>query len=275
MSRRARTRTSLLGFGLLLLAFPLWLSTRGAAHSSTGSTNSRSTRGSGNDAVRPVSRTDASRSGFVVPADFPCTLIRAGLDPAAITAAGVSSGTVTSVLQAAADTINANPTALPNADTALASARVDSDRLRALIQSGLAQQEDITAYQTATANLATATAQRQAVLDQIFTTAIASLSAGQKTVLTQIRSNRGSDFSKDYPTEFLAVDRTQVDWVSVRDCLANERIAIQLPDTLDQGAQAQLATWRADPTVSAAKNALDTNLASVTTAWNTAAGVAQ
>jgi len=281
MSRRARTRTSLLGFGLLFLAFPLWLSTRGAAHTSTGSTTggtttpgaSGTTRGSGNDAVRLVSKTDAPVSGFVVPADFPCTLIRAGLDPAAIAAAGVLSGTVSSILQGAADTINAHPMDLPNADTAFAAARVDSDRLRILIQSGRASQEDITAYQTAMANLATATSQRQAALDQIFTSAIANLPAGQRTVITQVRTNRASDFSKDFPTEFVTVDRTQETWVSVRDCLANEHIGVTYPETLDQGAQAQLAAWRADPTVSAAKNALDANLASVTAAWNAAAGV--
>ena len=273
MSRRARTRTSILGFGLLFLALPLWLSTRGAAHSSTGSTKSGSTRGGGNDALRSVSKGDGLPSGFVVPADFPCTLIRAGLDPAAIAAAGVLSGTVSSILQAAADTINAHPMDLPNADTAFAAARVDSDRLRILIQSGRASQEDITAYQTAMANLATATSQRQAALDQIFTSAIANLPAGQRTVITQVRTNRASDFSKDFPTEFVTVDRTQETWVSVRDCLANEHIGVTYPETLDQGAQAQLAAWRADPTVSAAKNALDANLASVTAAWNAAAGV--
>jgi hypothetical protein len=214
-------------------------------------------------------------SGFVIPPDFPSTLIRAGLDPKALATGGILSGGVSAVLQAAADTMNANPTALTSADAAFASARGSVDQLQARIQSGLGTHDDLSAYQTALANLATATSQRQAALDQVFTTAIANLSAGQRSVLTQIRANCAQDFSRDYPTEFLTVSRTESDWVNVRDCLANERIAVQLPDTLDQGAQAQLATWRADPTVSAAKNSLDANLASVTTAWNTAAGVAQ
>jgi hypothetical protein len=253
MSRRARARTSLFGIALLFLVVPLWWS----AHRVSSL----------------VPRGDSDHAGFVVPADFPATLIRAGLDPKALAAAGVSSGTVGSVLQAAADTINANPNALPSADTAFMSARPDVDRLAAKIQSGLATQEDFTAYQAATSALATATTQRQTALDNIFTSAIANLSAGQRATLTQIRVNRAQDMSASHPTEFLVLDRSQEDWVSLRDCLANEHIAIKYPDTLDQGAQAQLAAWRADPAVSAAKNSLDANLAAVTTAWNTAAGV--
>jgi hypothetical protein len=282
MSRRARARTSLFGIGLLFLAFPLWLATRrSASGSNNGSTNGVTNRGAVSGSIASssssaaTSRAVADAPGFVVPTDFPATLIRAGLDPAALAAGGVQSGGVGAVLQAAADTINANPNALPNADAAFAIARTDVDRLQALIQSGLGSQEDVTAYQTAVTSLATATSQRQTALDQIFTTAIANLSAGQRTVMTQIRANRAVEFSRDFPTEFLTLDRSQETWVNVRECLANEHIAVKHPETLDQGEQAQLATWRANQTVSAAKNSLDANLATVTTAWNTAAGVGQ
>lgn len=267
MSRRTRTRSSIAGFALLFLAVPMWWSMRTNASTHTPPDVLTRTSASAKD--------NSGTGGFVIPPDFPTTLIRVGLDPAALTAAGVASGSITSVLQAAADTINANPNAIPNADTAFAAARVSSDRLRALVQSGLASQDDLTAYQTAGANLVTATSQRQTAMDQVFTTAIANLTAGQRTLLTQLRTNRSRDFSRDYPMEFLVIDRQETEWVNLRDCLANEHIAIRYPETLDQGAQSQLATWRADPTVSAAKNSLDANLPAVTTAWNTAAGVVQ
>ena len=159
------------------------------------------------------------------------------------------------------------------ADTAFMNARPDVDRLAAKIQSGLAAQEDFTAYQTATSALSTATTQRQTALDNIFSSAVANLSAGQRAALTQIRANRAQEMSASHPIEFLVIDRTQTDWVNLRDCLANEHIAIKHPETLDQGAQARLATWRADPAVSTAKNSLDSTIAAITTAWNTAAGV--
>lgn len=282
MSRRARARTSLFGIGLLFLALPLWLATRGSASgSNNGSTNGATYSGVVTGSVALSSASAASSravgdaAGFVVPADFPATLIRAGLDPAALAAGGVQSAGVGAVLQAAADVINANPTALPNAEAAIASARPDVDRLEALIHSGLASQEELSAFQTATSALATGMTQRQTALDNIFNGAVASLSAGQRTVITQIRANRAVEFSRDFPTEFLTIDRSQETWVNVRECLANEHIAVKHPETLDQGEQSQLATWRANQTVSAAKNSLDANLATVTAAWNTAAGIGQ
>jgi hypothetical protein len=281
MSRRARARTSLFGIGLFFLGIPLWLAARGSA-SGGGTASVAANAGVVAGSVRAgdahtgdVAAPTSDSSGFVVPADFPATLIRASLDPAALAAAGVLSAGVSPVLQLAADTINANPNALPDADAAYATARESVDRLQALIQSGLSSEQDRTAYQTAVTSLATATSQRQTALDQIFTAAIANLSAGQRTVLVQTRANRAVEFSRDFPTEFLTVDRNQETWVSVRECLANEHIAVKHPETLDQGEQSQLATWRANQTVSTAKNALEANLATVTTAWNTAAGIGQ
>jgi hypothetical protein len=202
------------------------------------------------------------------PPDFPSTLIRAGLDPKALAAAGVASSSVSSVLSAAASQMNSAPTALSSADDALASARVSVDHLTSQIQSGHGTQDDITALATANSSLATATSQRQAALDAIFSSATANLTDAQKTALSKIRANR----SWDQPLEFLVVDRAESQWVQVRDALANERIAVTLPDSLNQTAQSNLSTWRSDPAVAAAKSSLDANLSSVTSSWNSTAG---
>jgi hypothetical protein len=203
------------------------------------------------------------------PADYPATLIRAGLDPKALAAAGVSSQSVSSVLSAAATQMNSAPNDLSNADTAYASARTQVDQLTAQIQSGHGSQDDIATLSTAQSNLATANSQRQAALDAIFNAGTANLSNAQKTALSTIRANRAA---WDLPLEFLVVNREQSEWVAVRDALANERIAVSLPDSLSQAAQASLATWRADPAVSAAKASSDANLSAVTTSWNSTAG---
>jgi hypothetical protein len=253
MSRRARSQTSILGFAFLLILIPLWWLK--GPHS-------------------PASAAAAARLPLpllvpLTPADFPSTLIRAGLDAKALAAGGVSSGSVSSVLAAAATQMNSAPSDLSNADTAYASARMQVDQLTSQIQSGHGSQEDITNLATATANLATATSQRQAALDAIFNAATANLSNAQKTALATIRANRAA---WDLPLEFLAVNRQQGEWVAVRDALANERIAVSLPDSLNANAQASLATWRSDPAVSAAKSSSDANLPAITTAWNSAAG---
>jgi hypothetical protein len=201
-----------------------------------------------------------------VPTDFKATLVRAGLDSTALAAAGVSTNSVSSVLQAVATAINNDPSRLSNADTAHAAARRDVDRLKALIESGKASQEDISSYQSASTSLATATAARQAALDACFAAGAGVVSEGQRATLTAIRANR----SYELPIEFLVVNRSQQEWVNLRDALANERIEPEVGEEPDPGDQAALATWRAVNAVASAKSSTDANLASVTTSWNSA-----
>lgn len=251
MSRRARTHTSFLGLALVFLAVPLWW-----ASSRVGDAAS-----------------DAEHSPFVVPADFQVKLLRSGLGADALAAAGVSSGSVTAILQAAADELNAHPSDLTAADSGLVAARVESDRLRIRIQSGQASQEQLSAYQTATSNLASASTSRQAALEAVFAAATANLTAPQRSALTQIRANRAVDHSNGFPIDFLVVSRTEAQWVALRDALANERLAVKYADLANEVCQERLATMRSDGSVAAARTSVQSNLTSVTAAWNTASGV--
>jgi hypothetical protein len=201
-----------------------------------------------------------------IPADFKATLVRSGLDSAALAAAGVSANSVSSVLQAAATAINNDPSRLSNADAAYATARRDVDRLKSVIESGKAGEGDVSSYQSASTNLATATAARQAALDAYFAAGAAVLSAGQRQALTAIRTNR----SYELPIEFLVVERSQQEWVDLRDALANERIEPKVGEEPDSTDQASLSTWRAVGSVASAKSSSEANLASVTASWNSA-----
>jgi len=246
MSRLARARTSLFGFAFVLLAIPLWW------------------RFHWSPAPLIVA---AQAPGHAGSNDLEVDLIRAGLDAKALAAAGLSANTATVLAQATITHLAANPTALAAADTAYATARRESDRLKRRIESGTGSGEDVASYQTQSAALEAATAQRQAALDAIFNAATAGLTQSQRTTLSTIRANR---VLSDAPVEFLTVNRTQVEWVQLRDDLANEHIAVKYSDTLDAHAQTQLATWRAVPAVASAKAGLDTNLAAVTSAITSA-----
>lgn len=263
MPRLVQKPVSVFSFALVLVfAAVLWArggSTAGTV--SAGSISGSSTPSATNDAA-------PSPLPYVVPNDFAVTMIRAGLDADALAAVGVSANGVVNVLQPAADAINNAPSALSTADAAFAAARVESDRLQRLIQSGRGSSEDVTSYQTQSAVLATATSQRQSVLDGYFTAAIAGLSSDQRTQITRLRANR----SWNLPLEFLVVNREQAEWVAVRDALANERISAKLGESPDESAQASLTTWRAVSAVSTAKSNLDANRATVRAAWNTAVG---
>ncbi|MBI5285617.1 MAG: hypothetical protein HY874_11035 [Chloroflexi bacterium] len=253
MSRLVRNPVALYSFAFLFVAFPIWLWTRAVRP---------------NPLPTPAVMLAASEALLPPPpANFRVTLLRSGLRPEALAAAGVPPSSIASALQAA-QSLTMVPTALASADAAFANARRASDRLERLIQSGKGTPADVAAYQIARAALASATAQRQAVLDQVFDAATTSLSTLQRTALINLRANAAWNL----PPEFLVVNRTQEDWVRLRDALANEKIARKLHDQPDASAQAQLANWRSHSAVAAARGGLDTSLAQIRTNWNAAAG---
>jgi hypothetical protein len=205
---------------------------------------------------------------FPLPTDFEVKVLAAGLSPRTLAAAGVGQGSILATLQAAADQMNAAPIALDIAEETRSAARVTADALAQKIQSGKASQEEIASYPAAKSALESAEAACLSVIDGYFTAATANLTSNQRAALVTIRANKAWSF----PEEYLVVNRSEADWIALRDALANERIAVDLPDTLSQSCQALLATVRADPAVSFARTSIQTSLTQITSAWNTAAG---
>ena len=262
MSRQARARSSLALVLVVLLSTTLWIVGRGVAHAGDSKDVSIA------DASMPAKKAGASTTVLPLPTDFKVKLLAAGLSPRALAAAGVSQGSILATLQAAADQMNAAPIALDNAEETRATARIAADALVRKIQSGKASQEEIVSYPAAASALAAAEAACQSVLDNYFSSAISNLPLGQRTALTNIRANKAWEL----PEEYLVVSRSEAEWVALRDALANERIAVDLPDTASQSCAQLLSTVRAAPAVASAMTAVQTNLQTITSAWNTAAG---
>ena len=270
MSRTARTRSSLALFLVVILSVTAWLVGRGVARAgeTPGRSEVKDTVVAEASAAEAKAATSARTAVFPVPMDFKVKLLRAGLDARALCAAGVASNSVLATLQAAADSMNGAPTALASADTTYATARNTADSLLRTIQSGKATQEELANYASAQSALQSAESARQSVLDAYFNAAIANLPNAQRLALGNIRANS----SWGFPSEYLVVSRSEAQWVALRDALSNERIAVELPDTLSPSAQELLATVRADQSVAAARTNVQGNLTSVTLSWNTAAG---
>jgi hypothetical protein len=203
-------------------------------------------------ALAPIAGTDAAS-----------TLIRAGLDPDALAAAGVSGNQAAGVVDAFEAAMAADPARLATADAGYASAKAASDQLRRLIQSGRGDQGDVTKYQAAMSSLQTAEASRQSALDDWFDAATTGLTQGQVATLVTIKGNR--DWKLDI--EFLTVDRSEPEWVQLRDALAHERVAAKYGESVDPGVQSFLATARSNASVSASKTACAANLSAVTASW--------
>jgi len=195
-------------------------------------------------------------------------LHRVDLDPGALTAAGVSPGSVADVVGNARAYLIEYEGQLAQADQSFADAKAQCASLRKLIRSGQGTQDDLTAYTAAQAALASARSQRDGLLDDLFDDATANLTGDHRTTLTQIRGNSPWKL----PLEFLVVERSESDWVTLRDALANERIAQKLDVDPDPDAQGLLTQLRAVTAVSTAKANLDANLATVTSAWDQAVG---
>lgn len=194
-------------------------------------------------------------------------LIRCGLDAQALAAAGVSANQATVIAQNAKAAMQAAPTALSAADVAFASAQAAADTLQRKIQSGRASSEEVASYASIAAAAATKKSDREAVIAALLSAGTTGLDAGTIAKLQTIRTNRAA---WDLPIEFLVVNRSQADWVKLRDALANERISAKFEEPADQALAAQLATWRADQTVAAAKTGLNSNLSLVDAALTAA-----
>ena len=259
MSRQVRTRSSLALGLILFLVAGLWLANRQLARAGDAPMKGGDSASGGGAAKLAV---------FPLPGDFKVKLLRAGLTPRALAAAGVSVNSILPTLQAAADQMNGAPTALSSADAAYATARTAADSLAAKIQSGKASQEEIASYPATKAAVEAADAARLSVLDGYFTAATASLTSNQRAVLVTIRANKALGF----PEEYLVVERTEAQWLALRDALSIERQAGELPDMTSEASTQLLSTFRADPAVAFASTGVQSNLSQINSAWNTAAG---
>ena len=196
--------------------------------------------------------------------DLATALLRAGLSPEAIAAAGCSAADCEDVIEAANfELVNADPS-LAAVDASYASARVEHDRLKRLIQSGKGSDEDVASYQTAKTDLENAEAAREALMDDLFEAACGELTEAQAGALTTIRGNAHWGL----PMQYLAADRTQQEWVDLRDALANVRISADFGEEPAAECVSMIDTCDLDAGVSSAKSGLDTYCSAVEAAWD-------
>lgn len=201
-------------------------------------------------------------------AEYKSALARAGLDPLALTAAGVSAQATATVVGAAKTELATRIDALREADSAYLTAKKQVDELERAVTGGASSQLD--ALATARAQLATAGTSRQAVLDGLYAVGKAALGESQAAALDSIRAGRAGRWG--LPLQYLAATRSEPEAVALRNALANVRIAGQLGREPDSAEAQLVSTASAVGAVAAAKTALDSSLTAVTAAWNTAIG---
>lgn len=197
------------------------------------------------------------------PQELDLALRRAGLGPEQVTAAGADALDIGDLFENAYAHLDNNATYTLAASN-LAAAKAQYQDLLREVRSGVAiaqQQED---FATATAAYSDAQDDWADAQANFIAAATADLVSEETDVLDQLRANQRWH---SLPLEFSVVERTEEQWVELREALANERIAEEAQQAPDQDAQLLLSQLRIQTNVSAAAAHLNSNLITNNSAW--------
>ncbi len=209
-------------------------------------------------AMQPVARVERS--------DLELTLYRVGLKPEFLAAAGVSPQQVSGIVSRMRTHLGRAMPALNAAEAACNIEQHEVTQLRRIVRAGKGSDQQVQDLATAKSSLAESEVERDAQLDAAFAAAAEGLEAEQIATLATLRAN-GQRWH--LPVEYLTVERSDAEWVALRNALANDRISRRLEREPDPEQQALLAQLGAHATVAAAMQGAN-NLAAIEAAWDEA-----
>jgi len=181
-------------------------------------------------------------------AELEALLHRLGLDAEALAAAGVEPGRVDRIIKRLVEALAEEDRSVGSIDWRFADAGI---RL-AQAERDEAARHNPQDRQAAEQRLAARTRQRDELIDRLFTRAARPLSPDQQGMLATIRSNR----QWNVPIEFLVVDRSEEQWLELRNALTAERQCRERGEILDVPTHALLARLRHAPAASKARGNL-------------------
>ena len=219
-------------------------------------------------AVSPKLKSSAT-AAVITPSNVELTdsLVRAGLGPEQLAAAGFNAGDVENALTDVWTYLLQHENDLENADIALREASDTYHGLLRLVQTRQATEQQESEFAAAETAYLTAMAARDSALDAIFDAGGADFE--QSPEMQRLATIRANQHWRT-PWEFLVVDREESAWVALREALAAERFALKHEVEVDPSAAALLAQERQNPLVDAAMTNLAENLDDITLAWNDA-----
>jgi hypothetical protein len=196
------------------------------------------------------------------------TMTQLGLDPDALAASGVTSDQVPPLFTDLGTAMASAETGLIAADAACMSSQQSQTSLENDVRAGKRGAETLASLQSAKTAAAAAISARDTLLESEFVAATASLNEGQIATLRAIRRNR----HWLTPMEYAVVDRTEAQWVALKDALAGEQIAAARGVSPSGAAHDLMMSASSVDAVSTAKTRLQTNGAAVKNAWMDALG---
>ncbi len=210
-----------------------------------------------------------STSAMVEPAtadELRVLLTQLGIEPEAAAAAGLSPQQVSAAVAALRDHLDGAIGPLRDAESALAAARRDRDALARLVRSGTATPEQQALLAQAESALAAAESGYQARIGAARAAATEGLSEPQRTALERIRSGR----ARELPVQYLLTERTDGEWVALRDALSGRKTAQRYGEELAHEAAQVLLAADSEPATALASANLQIGLAEVRSAFEAA-----
>jgi len=191
-------------------------------------------------------------------------LYQVRLDPEALTAAGVQEGQVATLVAEAETVLTAQLANLILAQADLATATNQVAQLKRAIRAGVADENAVANLATAQRNANTARSSIDAVHEAIFEAATNHLDQAIVTRLETLAANRRWDL----PIQYAVNNRTEAQWVALRNALANVRICTEYGEDPDQACSTLVNTENANETIAQAASYLSTRLNNLTTAFD-------
>jgi hypothetical protein len=192
-------------------------------------------------------------------------LIRLGLDAEALAAAGVTAQQVPTLVGAVHQAVEAGQDGLAALDAQHGQARALRDRLERDIAAGTAAEEEIAAFPGASQQAIDTEVAIETALTALHAQACADLPTEVRAALQAIRVNRRTWPS--LPVAHLVAERSEPEWLALREALATARIAAVSDGEVDDAATQAIANAEVDPAVQTALFGAAVHGAAVEAAW--------
>lgn len=186
-------------------------------------------------------------------------LARTGVDAEMLAAAGLTAAQTNAMLEDAEADLFDRRVPLMSLRAEHAEAARSAEELKRSIQAGTAGDEAPAQYRA----LVTSRDQLQADFESqqrsLLVSAFVDLTSEQRAALETLRANR----ERSAPMEYRVVERSEEDWIALRDALANLRIASGRGRSPDSACQTLVNLCDAEAEVAAARSALQLRHAEV------------
>jgi len=197
-------------------------------------------------------------------ADVEVMLLRIGITPDGLAAAGLNSTTVQAALANEHAALDDATALLVAHDGTCSTLKVEVDGLRRLIGSGEASADEIARMAIAKVELASATNARQTFLMTVCMALCEHFNGTAATCIDQLASSKRW---KTIPVEYRTQERTEAQWIEIRNALAakrtHEKAGLAVPEEVTQF----LATLNSDQQVATATSSCNSNLPGVDAMW--------